>query len=383
MSKLIDLLRSNLDVFAWSYEDMPGLDPSIVKEEIQKQLSIGFLSMVEYPEWLANVVPVLKKDDKVDFPLPHIDMLIDSTAGHSMLSFMGGFTRLKNAGATYQRAATTLFHDMMHRYVEDQTVQIKIESQEVHLWVTSRKLLGHVVSERGIEVDPEKIRAILDMPALRTEERSEAFLAYYSISICAFEKIKECLLSSSVLVPPTPGRPLLLYLSISEIVMGCISVRLAFFDHHQLMNNVVEYEACITGLEIVLDLGVRQLEITGIPTWLFSRLRILMGVTMRSLLIETRSAPAYCCLIGDIEDQDGLPWYHDIISFCHVALTLSQPLSRIESFKACPECQMHGDLIHMPPSKLHALTSPWPFSIWGVDSCPIGVSANSCPAGAP
>ena len=49
--------------------------------------------MVEYPEWLANVVPVLKKDDKVDFPLPHIDMLIDSTAGHSMLSFMGGFTR--------------------------------------------------------------------------------------------------------------------------------------------------------------------------------------------------------------------------------------------------------------------------------------------------
>ena len=29
-SRLIDLLRSYLDVFAWSYEDMPGLDPSIV-----------------------------------------------------------------------------------------------------------------------------------------------------------------------------------------------------------------------------------------------------------------------------------------------------------------------------------------------------------------
>ena len=38
-------------------------------------------------------------------------------------------------------------------------------------------------------------------------------------------------------------------------------VRLAFSDYHRLMNNVVEYEACITGLEIVLDLGVRQLEI--------------------------------------------------------------------------------------------------------------------------
>ena len=33
----------------------------------------------------------------------------------------------------------------------------------------------------------------------------------------------------------------------------------------------------------------------------------------------------------------------------------------------CPECQMHGDLIHMPPSELHALTSPRPFSVWGID----------------
>ena len=33
----------------------------------------------------------------------------------------------------------------------------------------------------------------------------------------------------------------------------------------------------------------------------------------------------------------------------------------------CPECQMHGDLIHVPPSKLHALTSSWPFSMWGID----------------
>ncbi|RVW17920.1 hypothetical protein CK203_115119 [Vitis vinifera] len=71
--RLIHLLRSYLDVFAWSYEDMPG------KEEIQKQLSVGFISVVEYPEWLANVVPVPKKDGKV-------------RVCHSMLSFMDGFS---------------------------------------------------------------------------------------------------------------------------------------------------------------------------------------------------------------------------------------------------------------------------------------------------
>ena len=79
-----------------------------MKEEIQKQLSVEFISVVEYPEWLANVILVPQKDGKVkvcidfkdlnkvnpkdDFPLPHIDLLVDSTTGHSMLSFMDGFS---------------------------------------------------------------------------------------------------------------------------------------------------------------------------------------------------------------------------------------------------------------------------------------------------
>ena len=108
----------------------------------------------------------------------------------------------KNAGATYQRAATTLFHDMMHRdveeYVDDMIVKsrdradhlsalqrfferirrfkLRLNPKKCTFRVTSRKLLGHIVSEQGIEFDPEKIRAILDMPSLRTErERSKAF----------------------------------------------------------------------------------------------------------------------------------------------------------------------------------------------------------------
>ena len=64
--------------------------------------------MVQYPKWLANVVLVPKKDGKVrvcvnfknlnkaslkdDFSFPHIDMLVNSTVGHAMLSFMDGFS---------------------------------------------------------------------------------------------------------------------------------------------------------------------------------------------------------------------------------------------------------------------------------------------------
>ena len=285
--------------------------------------------MVEYPDWLANVIPVLKKDGKVrvcvdfrdlkkaspkdDFPLPHIDMLIDSTVGHPMLSFMDGFSGynqilmapedmektsfiiewgtychrvmpfgLKNAGATYQRVATTLFHDMMHRdvkvYVDDMIVKsrdradhlaalqrfferirqfiLKLNPKKCPFGVTYGKLLGHIVSERGIEVDPEKIKAILDMPAPRNEKEIRGFLgrlqyiSHFIASLidicepifrllrknqptvwnndcqCAFEKIKECLLSPLVLVPPIPRRPLLLYLSVSDIALGCMLAHL-------------------------------------------------------------------------------------------------------------------------------------------------------------
>ena len=95
--------------------------------------------------------------------------------------------------------------------------------------MTYGKLLGHIVSECGIEVDPEKIRAILDMPTPRTEREIRGFLGRLQfisrfiarlIDICepiflllrknqptvwnndcqrVFEKIKECLLSLLIL----------------------------------------------------------------------------------------------------------------------------------------------------------------------------------------
>jgi len=81
--RVIELLREFADVFAWSYKDMPGLDPEVVehrlplkpecppvkqklrrshpdmalkiKEEVQKQIDAGFLVTSEYPQWLASI----------------------------------------------------------------------------------------------------------------------------------------------------------------------------------------------------------------------------------------------------------------------------------------------------------------------------------------
>ncbi|KAA3467489.1 RNA-directed DNA polymerase (Reverse transcriptase), Ribonuclease H [Gossypium australe] len=35
--------------------------------------------------------------------------------------------------------------------------------------------------------------------------------------------------------------------------------------------------------------------------------------------------------------------------------------------KRCHKCQIYGDKIHVPPSPLHVMSSPWPFSMWGID----------------
>ena len=134
--------------------------------------------------------------------------------------------------------------------------RLRLNPKKCTFKVTSGKLLGHIVSERGIEVDPEKIRAILGMPAPRTKREIRGFLGRLQyincfiailIDICepifrllrksqptvwdddcqhAFKKIKECLLSSPVLVPPTPRCPLLLYLSVSNTAMGCMLAQL-------------------------------------------------------------------------------------------------------------------------------------------------------------
>ncbi|RVW36730.1 hypothetical protein CK203_099196 [Vitis vinifera] len=84
------------------------LSSSIVKEEIQKQLSVGFLSVVEYPEWLANVVPVPKRTAKrlTEISTRPILMAPEDMEKTSFITEWGTYCYrvmpfgLKNAGAT-------------------------------------------------------------------------------------------------------------------------------------------------------------------------------------------------------------------------------------------------------------------------------------------
>ena len=67
--KLIVLLKEFREIFAWSYQDMPGLDTEIVVHRIpvkpEKQLKADFFTTIAYSDWVANIVPIPKKDRKV------------------------------------------------------------------------------------------------------------------------------------------------------------------------------------------------------------------------------------------------------------------------------------------------------------------------------
>ncbi|KAG9442623.1 hypothetical protein H6P81_018477 [Aristolochia fimbriata] len=124
--------KVDLDVFAWSYTEMPGLDRTIaihklaikfrvkpikqsqrrfcpelvpeIEKEVDKLLKADFIREVKYPSWISNIVPVKKKNGQIrvcvdfrdlnkacpkdDFPLPITELMVDATTGHKALSFM-------------------------------------------------------------------------------------------------------------------------------------------------------------------------------------------------------------------------------------------------------------------------------------------------------
>ncbi|XP_070030531.1 uncharacterized protein [Nicotiana sylvestris] len=130
--EIIKALIEYKDIFAWSYDDMPSLSTDLVvhklptnlafspvkqklrkfktdmsvkiKEEITKKLDAKVIRVTRYPIWLANVVPVPKKDDKIrvcvdyrnlnkaspkdNFPLQNIHILIDNCAKREIESFV-------------------------------------------------------------------------------------------------------------------------------------------------------------------------------------------------------------------------------------------------------------------------------------------------------
>ena len=179
----------------------------------------------------ASISQTYQACPKDNFPLPRTDQLVDSTAGHKLLTFMDAFSGynqilmaeedqektafvtsqglyyyrvmlfgLKNVGATYQRLVNEMFKKQIGRnvevYVDDMLVKsrkekdhlddlketfntlrqyhMKLNPSKCAFGVSSGKFLGFIVSQRGIEANPKKVRAILEMCSPRTTKEMQS-----------------------------------------------------------------------------------------------------------------------------------------------------------------------------------------------------------------
>ena len=247
---------------------------------------------------------------KDGYPLPWIDTLVDSTARHELLSFMDAFSGynqikmneedqektsfitsqgifcykvmpfgLKNAGATYQRLMNKMFTHQIGRnvqvYVDDMLVKslhendhlndlqetfdtlrsynMKLNPSKCVFGFTVGKFLGFMVSQRGIEVNSEKVRAILELEPPRmvkavqslngkvvalnrfVSKATDKCLPFFCVlrksfewtDECqkAFENLKKYLSSPPLLSPSRPEEDLYLYIAVSQAVVSAALVR--------------------------------------------------------------------------------------------------------------------------------------------------------------
>ncbi|KAL0444418.1 UNVERIFIED_CONTAM: Retrovirus-related Pol polyprotein from transposon opus [Sesamum latifolium] len=208
---------------------------------MQWLLKLGYIREIYYPEWISNVVLLPKPGGKwrmcVDFtdlnkacpkdsyPLPRIDLLVDSTSGSERLSMLDAYQGynliklakndqektnfiterglycinimpfgLKNVGATYQRMVNKIFAHQIGRnmkiYVDDMLVKsqqkrehladlqeyfgqlqkfgVKLNPKKCVFGVEGGKFLGYFVTQRDIKANPDKIADIQLMTPRRT-----------------------------------------------------------------------------------------------------------------------------------------------------------------------------------------------------------------------
>ena len=234
---------------------------------------------------------------KDSFPLPRIDQLVDSTARHKLLMFMDTFSGynqikmaeenqgktvfitsqglycykvmpfgLKNTGTTYQRLVNKMFRvyvdDMLIKSKEESAhlddlretfttlrqYQMKLNPSKCAFGVASGKFLKFMVSQKGIEANPKKVRVIFDMTSPKTVKEVQKLTgriaalnrfvskatdkcfpffktlkqAFAWTDECekAFQDLKHYLSNPPILSPSKEGENLYLYLAMSTTAVS-------------------------------------------------------------------------------------------------------------------------------------------------------------------
>ncbi|CAL8085223.1 unnamed protein product [Prunus armeniaca] len=279
---------------------------TVVKNEenelVPTRIQIGWRVCIYYRKLNATT----RKDH---FPLPFIDQMLERLAGHSFYCFLDGYSGynqivialddqekttftcpfgtfayrrmpfgLCNAPATFQRCMVSIFSDFVEKIIEvfmddfsvfgdsfngcltNLTLILKrcIETnlvlnwEKCHFMVKQGIVLGHIVSEKGIEVDKSKIGLVRHLPSPTSVREVHSFLGHAGFYRCfikdfskistplcrllqkdvpfvfddecekAFNHLKELLTSAPIIVPPDWSLSFELMCDASDYALGAV-----------------------------------------------------------------------------------------------------------------------------------------------------------------
>ncbi|GFS36152.1 hypothetical protein Acr_00g0044380 [Actinidia rufa] len=190
-TELIQLLKANIEAFAWTLYEMPKIDPNFIKhelnvqsdfrpikqrgrrsasehmdaviEEVEKLKEADAIIKVIYPSWLSNTVVVKKKTSKWQRVL-----------GRTMDAYIDDMV-VKN------REEFDHLKDLYEIFAILQQHKLRLNATKCTFGEGSGKFLGHLVTRRGIEANPKQIAAIDQLSSLRNAKEVLAdFVAEFS-----------------------------------------------------------------------------------------------------------------------------------------------------------------------------------------------------------
>ncbi|KAK1679708.1 hypothetical protein QYE76_040556 [Lolium multiflorum] len=193
--------------------------PNDNDELIPQRVVVGYRMCIDF----RKVNKVTKKDH---YPLPFIDQMLERLSKNTHFCFLDGYSGfsqiavkakdqekttftcpygtyayrrmpfgLCNAPATFQRCMSAIFHGFCESIVERcEETNLVLNWEKCHFMVNEGIVLGHKISERGIEVDRAKVEAIEKMPYPRDVKGIRSVLGhvgFYRRFIKDFSKISK------------------------------------------------------------------------------------------------------------------------------------------------------------------------------------------------
>ncbi|XP_070029418.1 uncharacterized protein [Nicotiana sylvestris] len=350
-----------------------------IKEEVTKQFDAKVIRVTRYPTWLANVVPVPKKDGKTrvsvgyhdlnkaspkdNFPLPNIHILINNCAKHEIGLLWNAMRDSDKSQSLADRLAENPVDEEygpLRTYFPDEEVMYidEVEQVEKPGW---KLFFDGAANMKGVEIG-----AVL-ISETGHHYPVTAQLQFRHIPRIHNEVVDALATLVSMLYHPDKAYVDPLHIQVRDQHAYCNVVE-EELDGEPWFYDIREYLRM--GTYPVQATGDQKRTIRFLASGFFLSGGVLYKRTPNLGLLMCIDAKQATIIMTGIHfgvcgpHMSGYVLAKKILRASYYWLTMERDC--ISFVRKCHQYQVHVDLIHSPPSELHTMSAPWPFVSWGI-----------------